>query len=246
MNNNVKRIKAEGRLFFVTDLHGELPTLIHGLKELGFDEKVDKLVCAGDLIDRGRYNLATAYFFLNRRNQEDGAFHTVLGNHDLFCFDTSDYNKKFQCWIMNGGSWAFTNISEEDRVQLGYDMSELPYAIEVEHKGIKYGVVHAGVPDELTWDDFIQALEINNPAAKFECVWVRDFIEYKDHYQDKPLKGIDYTIHGHTPVKEPTMVGNRLHIDTGLVYGKYLTITEALGNGEFEHHKFDLQDKQDE
>lgn len=237
---NVKRLNSTGRLFFTTDIHGELPTLLHGLKELGFIEEEDLLVCAGDLIDRGRYNLDTAYFFLDKTNDPFDAYHSVLGNHDLFSFDNQGYNKDFACWLMNGGKWAFTEIPEEDRKLLGYDMMNLPYAIEVEHQSLKYGVVHAGVPDELTWDEFILALENNNPAAKFECVWLRDFVEYKDHegYQ-APLVGIDFTIHGHTPVKEPLMVGNRLHIDTGLVYGKYLTITEAV-DGKFIHHKFGL------
>tara|TARA_R110000787_G_scaffold44901_7_gene109826 strand:+ start:4624 stop:5343 length:720 start_codon:yes stop_codon:yes gene_type:complete len=237
---NVKRLKSTGRLFFTTDIHGELPTLVHGLKELGFIEEEDLLVCAGDLIDRGRYNLATAYFFLDKANDPFDAYHSVLGNHDLFSFDNQGYNKDFACWLMYGGKWAFTKITEEDRKLLGHDMMSLPYAIEVEHQGLKYGVVHAGVPDELTWGEFILALENNNPAAKFECVWLRDYVEYKDYEEYQvPLKGIDFTIHGHTPVKEPLMVGNRLHIDTGLVYGKYLTITEAV-DGKFIHHKFDL------
>lgn len=119
-------------------------------------------------------------------------------------------------------------------------MMKLPYAIEVEHQGLKYGVVHAGIPEGLTWDEFIHALEDNSPTVKFECVWLRNYIEYKDWEEyKKPLEGVDFTIHGHTPVKEPLMVGNRLHIDTGLVYGKYLTITEAI-DGDFKHHTFNL------
>lgn len=98
---NVKKLKSTGRLLFTTDIHGELPTLIHGLNELGFNESTDLLVCAGDLIDRGRFNMETAQFFLAPVSD---AYHSVLGNHDVFTFDTTDYNRDFQCWIINGGS----------------------------------------------------------------------------------------------------------------------------------------------
>lgn len=242
---NTSKVEAKGRLFFTTDIHGELPTLLHGLKELGFNEVEDTLVCAGDLIDRGRYNLETAMHFLT---DQTGAYHTVLGNHDCFCFDTTGYNENYACWLINGGAWALSKINpnslgEEGIHKLADKMKRLPYAIEVSHKGLTYGVVHAGVPEELSWQEFVASLNDGNTSAKFEATWLRDIVEYRKHYEDNFVKGVDYTIHGHTPVREPTMIANRLHIDTGLVYGKHLTVTEALGEGKFEHHNFNLQEK---
>ena len=95
-----------------------------------------------------------------------------------------------------------------------------------------------------SWGEFLGKLEDNNPCAKQSAVWGRDFVEYKDceEYQ-KPLSGVDLLIHGHTPVKAPLKVGNRLHIDTGLVYGKHLTIYEMDSEEVF---TFKLIDKVEE
>lgn len=241
--SNVLSVKAndEGRLFFVSDIHGELPTLLKALTTLGFDKHVDNLVCSGDLIDRGSHSKITAEWFIDRHFSDDNVF-SVLGNHDVFAFDDSQED----CWIMNGGMKTISEFTiYDERVSWGDRISELPYAIEVEWKGRLFGVVHAGVPDAFdTWQHFYKTLEEGNSALERESVWMRDYVEYKDHeHYQKPLDGIEMTIHGHSVVKEPLLVGNRLHIDTGLVYGKYLSVVELLpvqDELQVKVHKFDL------
>lgn len=44
---NVLKLESKGRLFFVSDIHAELPTLLHGLKELGYDSAKDMCIHAG-------------------------------------------------------------------------------------------------------------------------------------------------------------------------------------------------------
>lgn len=249
MNTLKIKTNPEGRLFFVTDIHGELPTLLSALDTLEFNEKVDTLVCAGDLIDRGRYSKLTAEWFLDKHHDKESNIYTVLGNHCVFSFENNKGNDA-GLWLMNGGSWAFNEMHEDERRSFGLDMKTLPYAIEISHYNKvaestqKIGVVHAEVMESYaSWDDFLGKLEDNNPYAKQAAVWGRDFVEYKDceEYQ-KPLDGVDLLIHGHTPVKAPLKVGNRLHIDTGLVYGKHLTIYEMDSEEVF---TFDLVDKED-
>lgn len=231
-----KKITAKGRLFFVTDIHGELNTLLSALDQLGFKEGEDTLVCAGDLIDRGRDSWKTAQHFLT---DSTGSFYSVLGNHDVFAFSGDFYS-----WIRNGGDWAFEELSDEERYVFAHQMKDnLPYAIEVHHENKVYGVVHASVPIEFeTWDYFVDCLKSGNKEIREACTWDREFVEYQNYpHYNKTLIGVDFTIHGHTPVKEPLMVGNRLHIDTGLVYGKYLTVTEVV-KGKFKHHSFKLKE----
>jgi len=233
-----KKINATGRLFFVSDIHGELDTLLSGLKELNFNEDTDTLVCAGDLIDRGTNSYNTAKFFLENKV---GCYHTVLGNHDVFSFENNT-KQNGGLWFANGGQWAFIDMNQTERTLFGDWMKILPYAIEVKHEDTSYGVVHAAVPQEFkSWQDFVECLESGNEAIKQDCTWIREFAEYPNCSDfQKPLEGIDFTIHGHSVIREPLMVGNRLHIDTGLVYGKHLTITE-VNKGEFTHHKFELK-----
>lgn len=240
-NSMIKYITVdeESRLFFVTDIHGEVGTFLSGLESLGFEVGKDICVCAGDLIDRGRSSLDTASLFLNNTS---GSFHSVLGNHDVFAFENND-NETGGLWLMNGGSWAFDDMNQHLRNLFGEEMKKLPYAIEVNYGYLKVGVTHASVPEDFsTWQDFIEMLTPDNKGLKFNVVWDRNFVEYShcDDYQT-PLYGVDFTIHGHTPVREPLKVGNRWHIDTGLVYGKHLTIAEVVGQS-LKFHKFKLKE----
>lgn len=235
MSELVKKIKTEGRLFFTTDIHGEIDVLLTGLDNLGFIAGVDTLVCAGDLIDRGSNSMETAMHFIN---DTTGSFHTVLGNHDCFAFENNTGDDR-GLWVINGGMWAFQELNESELISFGEKMSKLPYVIEVEHQGELFGVVHAAVPQDFkSWEEFCAHVNLGNKQLLKEIVWEREFVEYskcKDFH--KPLEGVKYTIHGHTPVKSPLLVGNRWHIDTGLVYGKCLTIAEVV-NGELEFHHY--------
>lgn len=44
---------AKGRDFVVGDLHGCVPALHAQLQRMGFDKNHDRLICTGDLVDRG-------------------------------------------------------------------------------------------------------------------------------------------------------------------------------------------------
>lgn len=238
---NLLKLKSNNRLFFVSDIHGELPTLLHALETLGFEVGKDLCIHAGDLFDRGRYNMETVNHFLD---DDSGSFYTVLGNHCCFGFQNHDANTdESALWWINGGEWAFDQLTQEGRNGLASRLEVLPYVIEVDHNEYKFGVVHACVPQDFpSWDEFVGVLEVGNKNLLHEITWGREFVEYSkcDAFR-KPLDGVKYTIHGHTPVKQPLLVGNRWHIDTGLVYGKYLTVAEVV-DGELQFHKFEKVD----
>jgi len=233
----VKRLNtSEGRLLFGSDIHGEISVLKKALHVLGFEDGKDNFVHAGDIIDRGSESLKTLDFFLRDKTN---SYHTVLGNHDIFAIDNNDATN-CDIWVMNGGMWAFQELTQEERNCYALMLADLPVAIEVIHNGYKLGVVHASVPEEFnSWDEFTECLEEGNPQLVQDSTWDRTFIQHHKYHKDNHLSGVFATIHGHTPVKVPTMVGNRFHIDTGLVYGKYFTIVE-FDKGEFEIYKFDM------
>ena len=232
MNFKKVKLKQNQRLFFVSDIHGEIDFLLESLDFLGFVIGKDLCICAGDLVDRGSESLKTLLFFLK---DTTGSFISTIGNHDKFLID-QDYENQ----IYNGGHWIL-DLQHDDRTLLG-DMieSSMFYALEIQTESVSIGVVHAEIPEEFeTWDYFVSNL--NNHRLKQESVWNRNFVEYLDStfYNSKNVQGIDYVIHGHTPVKEPLWVANRLHIDTGLVYGKHLTIAE-FANNKFKFNSFKL------
>lgn len=223
MNFKKITLKPDQRLFFVSDIHGEIKHLLDSLYSLGFVIGKDLCVCAGDLVDRGSESLETLLFFLQDKT---GSFISTIGNHDKFLID-----QDYECQLYNGGQWIL-DLQYEERGILGRNVeSSMFYALEIQTETASIGVVHAEIPEEFeTWDYFVS--QLGNKTLRQEIVWNRNFVEYSESkfYNKKYVQGIDYVIHGHTPVKEPLWVANRLHIDTGLVYGKHLTIAEFVNN----------------
>ena len=53
----IKRLSAiSGRTFVCGDIHGSWSCVERFLTEINFDKENDRLICAGDLIDRGPEN----------------------------------------------------------------------------------------------------------------------------------------------------------------------------------------------
>ena len=222
-------LSTDQRLFFCGDLHGSIDLLEKALKELGFISGQDVLICVGDLIDRGPKSEATLRKFLFDKT---GSFYSVRGNHDQMMVD-NDWDLQ----LYNGGQWIL-DVDYEARVGYGIITNhKLPFAIEVNYNGKVFGVCHAEVPLEFeSWDDYCDTLQHNKQLQK-ETLWNREIISCPEWYQKYNLQGIDYVFHGHTPVEDPLIIGNRVYIDTGAVFKDgYLTIVEV--KDELIFHKF--------
>ena len=72
------------KMFIISDVHGYYDEMIKALEEAGYDENNSehKLICLGDLTDRGAQSLAV-YEYLKRLSDEDKAI-VLPGNHSLF------------------------------------------------------------------------------------------------------------------------------------------------------------------
>lgn len=221
---------TSGRLFLVTDIHGHYDVLKAALDSVKFKLGIDTLVCAGDLIDRGPDSMETIEFFTNR---EDDRIYSVLGNHDQFAVNGLNMQAQ-RVWFGNGGGWALLGGSKERLAYLKELASSLPLAITIEFQGRKYGVVHAH-PAFDDWDELVATLEEGSPTKSVvDCLlWERGVVEDKLNYQidTDPVKNVGVVFHGHTVVKDPLLVGNRLHFDTGIAYGKYLSLVEVTSDG---------------
>lgn len=222
-------LSTDQRLFFCGDLHGSIDLLEKSLNELGFISGQDVLICVGDLIDRGPKSEKILRKFLFDKT---GSFYSVRGNHDQMMVD-NDWGLQ----LYNGGKWIL-DIEYDSRVLYGQFIDQkLPFAIEVNYNGRVFGVCHAEVPLEFeSWDDYCDTLSRNKQLQK-ETLWNREVISCPEFYQKTYLQGIDYIFHGHTPVDDPLIIGNRVYIDTGAVFKDgYLTVVEV--KDELIFHKF--------
>lgn len=197
-----------GRDFAVGDIHGHFTRLQQALDAAGFDPACDRLFSVGDLVDRGP-ECEDVIRWLDKP-----WFHAVRGNHDDYVcrFDTCDIGN----WMYNGGSW-FIGLPRLEQENFALLFSQLPIAIEVETAGGLVGIVHADCPFE-SWHELQFELEGGAPGGNVRlkqvqntCMWSRTRIE---HGMAHGVKDIRAVVAGHTPVRQPVVLGNVYHIDT--------------------------------
>lgn len=150
-----------GRDFVCGDIHGSYTCVERFLKEVNFDKTKDRLICAGDLVDRGPENEKCLEFLF-----EDWFF-ACLGNHEHMMHSYFTHGPYGAFWGSNGGNWgtkyrmwatswetagsidpaARTALGEFIRKKCVTKLAELPFLITVEKKsGGIFHVLHAELP----------------------------------------------------------------------------------------------------
>jgi len=210
---------TKGTDFFLGDLHGMYDMLFDKLAEVDFDFDKDRVFCVGDLADRGPDSVKCIELL------SQPWFHCVLGNHEDFLLGYGG----FSLWRdpRNGGQWS-ADISSEKLKEL-QDLVEAKCwnTLTVNTAYGTVGVVHA--ESARKWTDNCLLDRENN-------LWARSRIY---HAPGPTVTGVDIVVVGHTPVKKPMKLANVLYIDTGAVFGEYLTLLSAdeVFNNDFVHIK---------
>jgi len=173
-----------------------------------FDPARDRLFSVGDLVDRGP-ECELVLEWLSKP-----WFHPVRGNHDDYVcrHDTCDIGN----WQQNGGGW-FMALPWVERQEYAVQFRELPIAIEVETPAGLIGLVHADCPFP-SWRYLLEKLEDGaegNPgllrSIKNSCMWSRRRVEQGD---SSGVPDVHAIVVGHTPMSNPSALGNVIHIDT--------------------------------
>lgn len=85
MNRNIviKKLGAwnHGKTIVISDIHGNLKALQNLLKTCQYDRNKDRLILAGDLLEKGPNNLATLHFIIDLCRK--GEVHALMGNCDF-------------------------------------------------------------------------------------------------------------------------------------------------------------------
>lgn len=226
----------QGKDWFVGDIHGDFPLLIHALKSLHFDKYRDRVFSVGDLTDRG----VDSFHCLNLAKEK--WFFPVLGNHECFILERYDENPNTKAtWMMNGGEWWLSLNHAEREAARETIASFYSLTISVEVDDLLIGVLHAEYPFKHWPPD--PAL-IDKESRK-TMLWGRDDIL---RGTGKHIAGVDVVVSGHTPLNTPKMKRNKLFIDTGAGYSANNFIPEPrislceFRAGTIEVHSFSMQD----
>ena len=228
----------KGRDFVIGDIHAHKKRFLRALTSVNFNPNKDRLFCLGDLIDRGKQPL----FILDHLYRSDW-MHSIRGNHEQMIIDRyelplvkppymSSIKTRYDAEELhsyNGGKW-FNKLKYDSARQHIYQLvKKLPFAMQIECDAGTVGLVHAEVPEQFdSWNGFIKSLK-EAQVTRHDAIWSRLAIEsvfnaeaqlfwreWSSEFEDEPrfIKGVDVTVHGHTPVREIITCGNQVWIDT--------------------------------
>lgn len=230
----------KGRVLAVGDLHGEYYFLMKALHALEFDFEKDRLLCLGDIHDRGRNS--EKCLDLLREPWVD----SVLGNHELMLLDsvTPDGtlpdvgNGSLDMWMDNGGEWVWgaskARVAEWRKLLLG----TVPLNWVVERRDGRRALVCHAEPDPKELGDILAIR--NRPVSVRQlfgspAVWGRRMLSVvqdvtlsrvQKQQQLRWLEGVLFSVHGHTQLETAGWINNLLFADTGAVFGNRLTLVD--------------------
>lgn len=223
------------RLYAIGDVHGCMMRLDALLSQIKADfaaapEEKCCLIFVGDYVDRGPDSAELIDLLLGDPLPEaDVVF--LKGNHEEFMlrFLEGDADAG-TVWIANGGAETLMSydIPVESPWPDGGELEALQTkfaervpdthrsflrSLELYHVAGDYAFVHAGVRPGLKLTD----------QTEKDLLWIRDaFLSYS-----RPHEYV--IVHGHTPVRKPENLSNRINVDTGAVYGGPLTAVVLAG-----------------
>jgi serine/threonine protein phosphatase 1 len=206
-----------GRDFVIGDTHGSFDPVAAFMRTAEFNRREDRLFSCGDTIDRGPQPERSLRFvrFAN----------TVLGNHEDFFLqlrqmerDGHDANRVAQVMHRGVGCGWYASATQELKFQLEQAFSALPIAIEVETDRGLVGIVHADVPKNLTWPQFLDEVEQGNQEIIGLAIGREDASRNRVYRNEQRfVQGVGRVYVGHTPVHQVQRLGNVYAIDTGSV-----------------------------
>ncbi len=199
-------------IYAIGDIHGCLAHLERLLEVVNPDLSRDQLVFVGDYIDRGLNSRGVVEYLvrLKERHPPDRIV-CLKGNHEAMFLDFLAGIEP-ELFLFNGGRSTLREYWGEqwkDREALRLPLEHERFFRELLpwYETPEYFFVHAGVRPGLPLDQ----------QTEEDLLWIRG--EFIMSFEDFGKR----VVFGHTPFREPLVMPNKLGIDTGAVYGNFLT-----------------------
>ncbi len=203
---------VQGRDFAVGDIHGMYSMLEDMLDRVQFDPDRDRLFCVGDLIDRGPESDRTLEFLAYEW------FHAVQGNHERMLIESAEDPEGLDNWTTNNGGEWWLDIDSGTQSVFRKAIDALPIAMEVETDAGLVGIIHADIPAETSWSDFLDLMK-DDKYLQYYAVWSRNRLRRAETEGDvTPVEGVRLMIVGHTPLRQAAQMQNIYYLDTAAAY----------------------------
>ena len=202
------------KIWIVGDLHGCRSQLDTLLQAHDFDKQQDLLISVGDLIDRGPDSLGCLALL------EEPWFRCVRGNHEEMALNALQGHES-QLWEMNGGGW-FWQLKGAEVITARHALNrlkEIPLILHLQLEERIVVIAHADYPAEhYAWEQGVNWHDV---------VWSRRRIDGLQQGRRDTISGANAFYFGHTPLQHRLDVENLHYIDTGAVFGNYLTLVQV-------------------
>lgn len=199
-------------IYAVGDIHGCLDQLERLVDEVQPDLEKDVLLFVGDYIDRGPDSRGVVDYIL-RLQQKYLREHIVClkGNHETMFLDFLQGRER-ELFLFNGGMstirdyWG-DNWDGLNHLILPPEHERFYQELRAYYETPDYIFVHGGLKPGVPLGE----------QREEDLLWIRgDFITSMEDFGR-------LVIFGHTPFKRPLLMPNKIGIDTGAVYGNFLT-----------------------
>uniref|UniRef100_A0A7C5ETB2 Serine/threonine protein phosphatase n=1 Tax=Desulfobacca acetoxidans TaxID=60893 RepID=A0A7C5ETB2_9BACT len=201
-----------GDLYVIGDLHGCLSPLKRLLEHLELDPDRDTLIFMGDYIDRGPESKGVVDYLLGLKARFPANRLVFLkGNHEAMFLDFLA-GKDRELFLFNGGASTLKDYwgkdwDKESTLVLPPDHARFFQELRPYHVTENYIFVHGGLRPGIPLEEQVEE----------DLLWIRgEFIASSENFGQQ-------VVFGHTPFRQPLVLPNKIGIDTGLVYGNFLT-----------------------
>ena len=214
------KIAEKGKIFAIGDIHGCYDKLRRLLERIPYDPRQDTLVFLGDYIDRGPHSKEVLTYLCQLKRQAKKCI-MLIGNHEYLMLEyhrTGD--PALLPFLRHLGIDA---TLDSYGVQSPKSLQEMLFLPE-EHRRLFHSLLPYWETDEYI---FVHAgLDLGIPLAQQDlsslCETRNTFLSEEHDYGKR-------VIFGHTPFDMPFVTPNRIGIDTGAVYGNFLTALALPG-----------------
>jgi serine/threonine protein phosphatase 1 len=206
------------RIYAIGDVHGRFDLLRATIDKIEADLRTSPAertieIFVGDYIDRGPQSREVVDWLLEAPPLGDERI-CLLGNHEDMLLSALADASDLPIWLQNGGDATLASYGarwpaspEAIRAALPERHLDFYSRLDLTAEFGTYFFVHAGVDPNRPLND----------QDPHDLVWIREPF----HRSTADFGRI--VVHGHTPVIEPDIRGNRINIDTGAVFTGHLT-----------------------
>jgi serine/threonine protein phosphatase 1 len=198
--------QQRNRLLAVGDIHG-CRGLLEELMEKVQPTEDDQVVFLGDYIDRGPDSKGTIEYLIDFGKRFPRTVF-LKGNHeDMFLDYLADRDPLN--FLLNGGEKTLESYGGEEGIPESH--RRFLHGLETSFATDEFIFVHAGLRPGIPLEE----------QDEHDLIWIRGEFIHSEYDWGRTV------VFGHTPQQEPLLTETRIGLDTGAVYGRYLTCCEV-------------------